>query len=95
MPFYAVTNDMDTEEFNNFTNPTNFTAQVLLVHFWMLTHVLHRHSLGPARTSLPVRDEIIFQWVETAACSLPRSHKRYVLWPLGMARLGTELPQKV
>ncbi|KAH6640391.1 hypothetical protein F5144DRAFT_599084 [Chaetomium tenue] len=95
VPFYAVTNDMDTEEFNNFTNPTNFTAQILLVHFWMLTHVLHRHSLGAARSTLPVRDEIIFQWVETAAHSLPRSHKRYVLWPLGMARLGTELSQKV
>jgi hypothetical protein len=86
VPFYAVTNDMDADEFANFTNPTNFTAQILLVHFWMLTHVLHRHSLGPARASL-VRDEIIFKWVETAAHKLPGSYKRYVLWPLGMARL--------
>ncbi|KAH6843204.1 hypothetical protein B0I37DRAFT_437346 [Chaetomium sp. MPI-CAGE-AT-0009] len=86
VPFYAATNDMDADEFANFTNPSNFTAQILLAHFWMLTHVLQCHSLGPARVSL-VRDEIIFQWVETAVHKLPGSHKRYVLWPLGMARL--------
>ncbi|KAK4150640.1 hypothetical protein C8A00DRAFT_46028 [Chaetomidium leptoderma] len=49
VPLYAVTNDMDAEEFANFTKLTNFTAQILLAHFRMLTHVLQRHSLNPAR----------------------------------------------
>jgi hypothetical protein len=51
----------------------------------MLTHVLQRHSLGPAR-GYALKDEILFQWVRTAAEKLPPSHKRYVLWPLGIAR---------
>lgn len=85
VPLYAATNDMDTSEFAHFTRPTNLTAQILLAHFWMLTHVLQRHALGPAR-AYAVRDDILFQWVETAAQRLPESHRRYVLWPLGMAR---------
>ncbi len=86
VPLYAATNEMDTDEFADFTRPTNLTAQVLLLHFWMLTHVLQCHVLGPAREHV-VRDDILFQWVETAAHKLPETHKRYVLWPLGMARL--------
>jgi hypothetical protein len=86
VPLYAVTNDMNAVEFANFTKPTNFTAQILLAHFWMLTHVLQRHSLGAAR-AYAVRDEVLFQWVQTAAQRLPESYKRYVLWPLGMARV--------
>ncbi len=77
---------MTAKEFADFTRPTNFTAQILLLHFWMLTLVLQRHSLGLAREHV-VRDDILFQWVETAAQKLPKTHKRYVLWPLGMARL--------
>ncbi len=76
---------MTGNEFADFTRPTNFTAQILLLHFWMLTYTLQRHSLGPAREYV-VRDDILFQWVETAAHKLPKTHKRYVLWPLGMAR---------
>jgi len=78
---------MDADEFAHFTKPTNLTAQILLAHFWMLTHVLQRHSLGPAR-AYAVRDDILFQWVETAAQKLPESFRGYVLWPLGMARSG-------
>jgi hypothetical protein len=77
---------MNADEFANFTKPTNFTAQILLAHFWMLTHVLQRHSLGAAR-AYAVRDEVLFQWVQTAAQRLPESYKRYALWPLGMARV--------
>ncbi|KAK4118502.1 hypothetical protein N657DRAFT_651200 [Parathielavia appendiculata] len=87
VPLYAATNEMDSDEFASFTNPINYTAQILLVHFWMLTHVLQHHSLGAAR-SYVLKDEILFQWVETAAQKLPPSHKRYVLWPLGMASQG-------
>ncbi|KAK4097357.1 hypothetical protein N658DRAFT_434185 [Parathielavia hyrcaniae] len=89
VPLYAATNEMDSAEFASFTHPTNCTAQLLLVHFWILTHVLQRHSLGAAR-SYVVKDEILFQWVETTAQKLPPSHKRYVLWPLGMARSGCD-----
>lgn len=87
-----MTNDMDTDEFANFTKPTNFTAQILLAHFWMLTHVLQRHSLGAAR-AYAVRDEVLYQWVQAAAHKLPESHKRYVLWPLGMARVRAAVKQ--
>lgn len=86
VPFYAVTNEMEPDEFADFTKPTNFTAQILLVHFWMLTLVLQRHVLGPAR-AFGVRDEVVLQWVQRAAQQLPKSHKRFVLWPLGMVRI--------
>jgi hypothetical protein len=86
VPFYAVTNEMNPVEFASFTKPTNFTAQILLAHFWMLTLVLQRHVLGPARV-FAMQDEVVLQWVERAALQLPESHKRYVLWPLGMAKL--------
>ena len=77
---------MDADEFAHFTRPTNLAAQILLAHFWMLTHVLQRHALGPAR-AYALRDDILFQWVEAAAQRLPETHKRFVLWPLGLARL--------
>ncbi|KAK3899422.1 protein RTM1 [Staphylotrichum tortipilum] len=64
VPLYAATNEMDADAFAHFTKPTNLAAQVLLAHFWMLTHVLQRHALGPAR-AYALRDDILFQWTTT------------------------------
>jgi len=76
-----MTNEMDADEFANFTQETNLTAQVLLVHFWMLSWVLD--SLGPAR-GFAMREHTVLSWIERAAHRLPESYRRYVLWPLGM-----------
>lgn len=85
VPFYAATSDMAAEEFARFTDPSNFTAQVLLMHFWMLVRLLESHVLGDGRY-FAIRDDIARRWVEKAACRLPQSHRQYAMWPLGMAR---------
>ncbi len=85
MPLYAITNDMDADEFSAFTKATNYTAQILLAHFWMFNYVLEQHVLGSARP-YALRRDIVLHWVERAAQRLPDSHKQYALWPLGMAR---------
>ncbi|KAK0732322.1 hypothetical protein B0H67DRAFT_475341 [Lasiosphaeris hirsuta] len=82
VPLYAMTNDMDADAFAHFTVETNLTAQLLLAHFWMLSWVLG--SLGPAR-GFAMRENTILRWVERTAQRLPETHRRYVLWPLGMA----------
>ncbi|KAK0648567.1 hypothetical protein B0T16DRAFT_326644 [Cercophora newfieldiana] len=81
VPLYAMTNEMDADEFAYFTEESNLTAQILLAHFWMMSWILD--SLGPSR-GFAMREDTVLRWVERAAQRLPESHKRYVLWPLGI-----------
>jgi len=78
-----MTNEMDPDEFSHFTNDRNLTAQILLAHFWMLSWLLD--SVGPVR-GFAMREETLLRWVERAALQLPASHRKYVLWPLGMTK---------
>ncbi|KAK0612119.1 hypothetical protein B0T14DRAFT_341289 [Immersiella caudata] len=82
VPLYAMTNEMDVHEFAHFTDDNNLAAQILLVHFWMLTWVLD--SLGPAH-GFAMQERTVLRWVERTAQRLPQSHRHFVLWPLGMA----------
>jgi hypothetical protein len=83
VPLYAMTNDMDGDQFASFTKPNNFVAQILLAHFWMLTYLLEERVLGPSRP-FALRREVLLHWVGKALQGLPQSHKQYALWPLGM-----------
>lgn len=76
---------MEADEYARFTDPNNFVAQILLMHFWMLARMLERHVLGEGRV-FAIRDETSREWVKNAARRLPESYKQCVLWPLGMAR---------
>lgn len=84
IPLYAATNEMSAGKFARFTDPNNFVAQILLMHFWMLARSLERHVLGEGRV-FAIRDETAREWVKNAARRLPESYKQYALWPLGMA----------
>jgi hypothetical protein len=83
VPLYAMTNEIDADEFVEFTKDTNYTAQILLIHFWMLSWVLESQVLGSTRV-FAMRPDNVLRWVETAAQRLPESHQKHVLWPLGM-----------
>lgn len=81
VPLYAMANDMDAAEFAHFTDEANFTAQILLTHFWMLSWLLG--SFGSA-SGFAMPESTVLRWVQRAAEQLPNSHRRHVLWPLGM-----------
>lgn len=84
VPFYAATSEMEADEFASFTDPSNFPARILLMHFWMLARLLESHLLEDGRV-FALRDDIARHWVKNAARGLPECYRQYALWPLGMA----------
>lgn len=86
VPCYAMTNKMTAGEFVTFTDPQNYTAQVLLAHFFMLDYVLEMHTLGPTDKPFAFRKQVTRSWVVKAAERLPAAYQKYMLWPLGLAR---------
>jgi len=79
-----MTNKMTDEDFAEFTDPQNHTAQILLAHFFMLDYILEANAIGPAATPFAFQKQITLAWVEKAAAKLPPRHKQCMIWPVGM-----------
>lgn len=86
-----MTNKMTAGEFLSFTDPQNYTTQVLLSHFFILDYVLEMHTLGSAMRPFAFRKQVTKSWVVKAARRLPTTYQKYMLCPLGLAREAVEV----
>jgi hypothetical protein len=84
VPCYAMTNKMSDDEYAAFIDPDNVTAQILLVHFFMLDYIIEEYALGTMAKPYAFRKEVTMSWVEKTAKRLPASFRRYIVWPVGM-----------
>ncbi|KAK1766589.1 c6 transcription factor [Phialemonium atrogriseum] len=87
VPCYAMTNKMTAEEFSAFTDPQNYIAQILLAHFFMLDYILEMYAFGSDAKPFAFQKQVTQAWVIRAAEKLPISYQKYMIWPLGLAKM--------
>lgn len=87
VPCYAMTNKMTAEEFSAFTDPQNYIAQILLAHFFMLDYILEMYAFGSDAKPFAFQKRVTQAWVIRAAEKLPISYQKYMIWPLGLAKM--------
>jgi hypothetical protein len=86
MKLYMKPSHMRPDEYAAFTDPTNYTAQLLLAHAFLLDYILgdyifrHEHPLGKV-----ARKRVILSWISSVAEKLPPEYRPYMTWPCSYA----------
>ncbi|KAM5364340.1 hypothetical protein ACJZ2D_011537 [Fusarium nematophilum] len=82
---YAIFGDVAEETFKHFTDPDNYTAQIIMAHFFIIEYLLATIALKPVLESFPFRRTIVSAWTREVARNLPSEFELYIRWPLGFA----------
>jgi hypothetical protein len=77
---------MTDDEFESFVDARNYTARILLAHFFALDYILEEFVLGPNAKRFAFAKSTKRSWVESVAALLPVGYKKYMAWPLGIMR---------
>ena len=80
---FSLTNKMTDEEFASFTDPQNYSAQILLSHFFVLDHIIENAAMGTNCFLYSYTRAATLSGVEKMAARMPLSYKKYLVWPLG------------
>lgn len=79
---YNLTHRSSHQEFASFTDPNNYPAQLLLVHFILIEFAIGMIALGSIGTRFAFRRRICIAWMENLAAGLPEKYQKYVDWPM-------------
>ena len=82
---YSIFGAAAAEQFKTFADPTNYTAQLLLAHFFLVEYMIGAIALHPILGSFPFRKNITLTWIRSIASRLPATYEPYVRWPLNFA----------
>ncbi|EJT80084.1 hypothetical protein GGTG_00089 [Gaeumannomyces tritici R3-111a-1] len=69
-----------SEDFEDFTNPENFTAQLLMLHFFLVEHFIGCTVLGPVISSFLVRRKVNAAWVAGLGRDMPLECRQKFAW---------------
>ncbi|KAL2135768.1 hypothetical protein VTI74DRAFT_6973 [Chaetomium olivicolor] len=83
---YNLINHATQEEFAPFTDPENYAAQLLLIHFILIEFAIGYIALGPAGRRFAYREKSCIAWMKRLAASLPDEYMKYAEWPLKYVR---------
>ena len=76
-------------EFIPLTDPTNYPAQILLIHFILIEFAIGELALGPSGARFSFRRRASLAWLNGLLEVLPEKYQLYVQWPLKYARTLT------
>lgn len=82
------------EEFADFVDPRNYTAQLLILHMLLLDYIMDASLEGMTKASTSNRPQnkidfhkfIMLSWSEKIVKGLPAAYARYAEWPIYHAR---------
>ncbi|KAH6892452.1 hypothetical protein B0T10DRAFT_401320 [Thelonectria olida] len=83
---YGVFGDATPAEFNGFVDPENYTAQIILVHFFIIEYVVGLETLKSVMDSFPFRGSIVASWARGVEQKLPDEYQQYMVWPMAYVR---------
>ena len=78
--------DASNEEFRALVDPTNYPAQLLLIHFLFIEFAIGEFCLGQHGTRFGFRRRAVLAWLNGILETLPNEYRTYVEWPLKYAR---------
>jgi hypothetical protein len=71
-----------SKEFDAFINPTNYVAQILLLHFFCVEHMGGTYAMARLNPSFPFREHILTAWVRNVAGYVPDEYAVHLHWPV-------------
>ncbi|KAK0708184.1 hypothetical protein B0H67DRAFT_603219 [Lasiosphaeris hirsuta] len=77
---YSMVRSASNEEFGPLTDPTNFPAQILLIHFILIEYAIGEIALGEANKRFAFRRRACLAWVDQLLKSLPEEYESYIQW---------------
>jgi hypothetical protein len=83
---YYVFEQPSHEEFRSFIDPTNYVAQILISHFFLMEWVIGCHALEPIIEAFPFRGIIASAWIHEVAERLPDAYEPYIRWALAYSK---------
>lgn len=78
---------VEQDDFIAFISPDNYTAQLLMVHFFILEYNIAHAAFGVTLASFTYRKNMNLIWCERLFDSLPKKYKEHARWPMEYARL--------
>jgi hypothetical protein len=79
---YNWLGEVPHENFLTFVSPTNYVAQLLMIHFFLAECAVGAITLGPIHsTSFSWRLKANAVWVDRLAARLPAEYTKYLQWP--------------
>jgi len=84
---YALITAASNEEFGPFLDPSNYSAQLILIHFFFIEFAIGELSLGPLGERFGFRRRAALSWLNGLLERLPDEYRSYVEWPLKHARV--------
>ncbi|KAK3904773.1 hypothetical protein C8A05DRAFT_31445 [Staphylotrichum tortipilum] len=79
---YSLVTHASKEEFDPFTDPHHYPAQLLLIHFILIEFAIGHIALGPVGRRFAFREKSCIAWMRRLADSLPEQYKKYAEWPM-------------
>lgn len=73
-------------EFDLFIDASNYTAQIIMMHFFIIEYVVGLNALTPVMDSFPFRRAMISSWILELEQKLPVEYKQYMRWPMDFAQ---------
>lgn len=77
---------MNSKEFAVFCNPSNYTAQILLAHFFLIEYYIDMSISLDSTHVLHFRRQVMPKWIEKVADALSPEHVPYMKQALDLAR---------
>ena len=84
---YAMITAASNEEFGPFLDPANYSAQLLLIHFFFIEFAIGELCLGHLGERFGFRRRAALSWLNGLLERLPEEYRSYVEWPLKHARV--------
>lgn len=78
---YDIISESSNDEFTSFTDPTNYPAQLLLIHFMLIEFAIGALALGDVGERFGFRRRACIAWLNHLAASLPDEYESYLDWP--------------
>ncbi|KAH7144204.1 hypothetical protein B0J13DRAFT_475115 [Dactylonectria estremocensis] len=83
---YRILGEVSSWEFGLFIDASNYTAQLIMAHFFIVEYVVGLAALKPVMDAYPFRKIVVLSWVWHLEKKLPVELKPYLKWPLEFAR---------
>ncbi|KAK3316085.1 hypothetical protein B0H66DRAFT_560330 [Apodospora peruviana] len=84
---YDLIAGASNEEFAAFANPTNYPAQLLLIHFMLIEYAVGELALGSAGERFAFRKRVCIAWLDQLVDTLPEEYQSYIEWPKRFGRI--------
>lgn len=77
---------IEQDEFLSLVSTTNYTAQLLMIHFFVLEYAIANIAFGTSLANFAYRKHMNVIWIERLFKVLPKKYQGHLRWPMEYAR---------